>query len=213
MIPVSASVGSALGFLTAPVAFQAVRSWYQLLATLDAAGATRVLDEMAEQASDIVRTAAGHVKLVVTRTAYMRYCGQGHEIPVTLAPGTLSAKDITGLAKRFETAYRALYGRTIPGMGVEIMSWSVTVSTPVKRAPKARALPAKKATAVATRKMLEPRDAKWRNAPVYERTAMPPGTRIAGPALIVEDQTTVVVTGAFHASIDSLGQIVLERKR
>ena len=212
IIPVSASVGSALGFLTAPVAFQAVRSWYQLLATLDTKGATQRLDEMTEQASGVVRAAAGNVKLVVTRTAYMRYCGQGHEIPVVLGAGALSAKDIAGLARRFESAYRALYGRTIPGMGVEIMSWSVIVSTPVKRAPKARALPARKVAAVATRRMLEPRSARWRNAPVYERVAMVPGTRIAGPALIVEDQTTIVVTDAFNAAVDSLGQIVLDRR-
>ena len=63
VIPVGASVGSALGFLTAPIAFQAVRSWYQFIKTLDTAHANRLVDEMTQQAAKIVRTAAGNAPL------------------------------------------------------------------------------------------------------------------------------------------------------
>jgi len=212
VIPVGASVGSALGFLTAPVAFQAVRSWYQFITTLDIAHANRLLDAMTKQATEVVRAAAGNAPLAAVRAAYMRYAGQGHEIAVTLPAGKLAAKDIAGLKRRFDTAYRALYGRTVPNMDVEIMSWSVTVSTKVKRAPRARALPRRTARPASKRRIFEPKLAKWREVPVYERTAMAPGARVAGPALIVEDQTTVVVTADFDASINSLGYIVLDKR-
>ncbi|HEV7820870.1 MAG TPA: hydantoinase/oxoprolinase family protein, partial [Burkholderiales bacterium] len=138
VIPVGASVGSALGFLTAPVAFQAVRSWYQFIAKLDVAHANRLLDEMTKQATEVVRVAAGNAPLAATRVAYMRYAGQGHEIAVTLPAGRLVAKDTLNLKRRFDAAYKVLYGRTVPNMDVEIMSWSVTVSTKIKRAAKAR---------------------------------------------------------------------------
>jgi N-methylhydantoinase A len=92
VIPVGASVGSALGFLTAPVAFQAVRSWYQRVATLDTAHANRLLDEMTEQATVVVRAAAAKAVLTNTRIAYMRYAGQGHEIAVTLPAGRSQPK-------------------------------------------------------------------------------------------------------------------------
>ena len=212
IIPVGASVGSALGFLTAPIAFQAVRSWYQFIAKLDIAHANRLLDEMTQQATEVVRAAAGKAALTATRVAYMRYAGQGHEIPVTLPSGKLAAQDTTRLKRSFDAAYRALYGRTVPNMDVEIMSWSVTVSTKVKRAAKARALPRKNARSTSKRRIFEPRFAQWRAAPVYERTALAPGARIAGPALIVEDQTTVVVTADFDASVNSAGHIVLDKR-
>jgi N-methylhydantoinase A len=212
VIPVGASVGSALGFLEAPVAFQSVRSWYQFVATLDIVHANRLLGEMEKQASAVVHSAAGAARVVVHRIAYMRYAGQGHEIAVTLPSGRLGPKDIAGFKRRFDAAYRTLYGRTIPNMGVEIMSWSVTVSTQVKRAPKVRALPRRAAKPDGTRRLFEPKLARWRTVPVYERGSMAPGARVAGPALIVEDQTTVVVTADFDASINSLGYVVLDKR-
>jgi|KBSMisStandDraft_5_1062788.scaffolds.fasta_scaffold10725_5 N-methylhydantoinase A len=212
VIPVGASVGSALGFLTAPVAFQAVRSWYQRVATLDTAHANRLLDEMTEQATVVVRAAAAKAVLTNTRIAYMRYAGQGHEIAVTLPAGRLAAKDAARLKHSFDAAYRVLYGRTVPNMDVEIMSWSVTVSTKVKRAPRARTLSRKTATAAAKRRLFEPKLAQWRSAPVYERAALTPGARIGGPALIVEDQTTIVVTADFDASVNSVGHVVLDKR-
>src|SRR5207248_1709132 len=128
---------------TAPVAFQAVRSWYQRIATLDTGHANRLLDEMTKQATEVVRAAAGDAVLTATRVAYMRYAGQGHEIPVTVPVAKLAAKGTTRLKRSFDAAYRVLYGRTVPNMDVEIMSWSVTVSTKVKRAPRARAVAVK----------------------------------------------------------------------
>ncbi len=213
VIPVGASVGSALGFLTAPVAFQAVRSWYQFIAKLDIAHANRLLDEMTQQATGVVRIAAGKATLTATRVAYMRYAGQGHEIAVTLPAGKLVAKDTENLKRRFDAAYRVLYGRTVPNMDVEIMSWSVTVSTAVKRAAKARALPRKSARPSAKRRIFEPTLAQWRTVPVYERTALAAGARVSGPSLIAEDQTTVLVTANFDAAVNSAGHIVLDKRK
>jgi N-methylhydantoinase A len=213
VIPVGASVGSALGFLTAPVAFQAVRSWYQRIRTLDTAQANRLIDAMTKQATAVVREAARGAALTSQRVAYMRYAGQGHEIAVTLPAGRLLQKDAARLERLFDAAYRALYGRTVPNMDVEIMSWSVTVSTRVSRAAKVPAPPRKAAKPTGRRRVFEPTLAKWRDIPVYERGTLARGARLAGPALIVEDQTTVVVTADFDASIDGLGYIVLDKRR
>ncbi len=213
VIPVGASVGSALGFLAAPIAFQAVRSWYQLVPSLDTRSANRLLGEMQTQATGVVRAAAGNASLTTTRIAYMRYAGQGHEIPVALPPGALSSASIGTLERRFATAYRALYGRVIPAMAVEVMSWSVTVSTRMKRVVRARPVAHTSATPAGTRRVFEPKRGKWQNVPVYEREALRPGARVQGPALIIEDQTTVVVAADFDAAVDSLGYIVLDKCR
>jgi len=212
IIPTSASVGSALGFLAAPIAFQAVRSWYQFVPHLDTAAANRLLTEMQKQATEVVRTAAARAALTTTRIAYMRYAGQGHEIAVTVPAGKLVPGSIASLTRRFDEAYRSLYGRIIPGMGVEIMSWSVTVSTRVKRAPQARSVARTAARPASRRKVFDPTLARWRVVPVYERSALAPGSRIRGPALISEDQTTVFVTAGFDATVNNLAYIVLDKR-
>jgi N-methylhydantoinase A len=213
IIPASASVGSALGFLAAPIAFQAVRSWYQFVPALDTAAANRLLGEMEKQATEVVRTAAARAALTTTRIAYMRYAGQGHEIAVTLPAGKLGPGSIGSLTRRFDEAYRSLYGRIIPGMGIEIMSWSVTVSTRVKRAPQARSVARRSARPAARRKVFDPTLARWRVVPVYERSALAPGSRVRGPALISEDQTTVFVTAGFDATVNNLAYIVLDKRK
>jgi N-methylhydantoinase A len=214
IVPLGASVGSALGFLTAPVAFQAVRSWYAQLDTLDAKSANQLLDEMQKQATDMVRAGAANEPLKTARVAYMRYQGQGHEIAVDLPAGELTARDAAMLARHFTKAYHALYGRAIPNLGIEIMSWSVTVSTKVKPAPRARPLvkraAARATRATVTRKIFEATQGKQRSARIHERSQLTAGTVIKGPALIAEDQTTTVVTADFSAQVNSVGYLVLD---
>ena len=149
--------------------------------------------------------------LKTTRVAYMRYQGQGHEIPVTLPTGKLTARDAAVLSTRFAKAYHAMYGRAIPNLGVEIMSWSVTVSTRVKPATRARHLSKHViARASATRRVFEATQGKQRDAKIYERAQLAIGSVIKGPALVAEDQTTIVVTADFSLKINSLGYAVLD---
>ncbi len=212
IVPLGASVGSAMGFLTAPVAFQAVRSWHAVLSALDIQHANALLDDMQKQATGMVRAGAARARLTTTRVAYMRYQGQGHEIAVALPSGKLAARDAAGLAARFSRAYHALYGRAIPNLGVEIMSWSVTVSTAVK--PAARAQPLRKHVtprAAASRPVFDATLGLARTARVYERTQLTAGSAITGPALVAEDQTTIVVTSDFSLQINSLGYAILNR--
>ncbi len=212
IVPLNASVGSALGFLTAPVAFQAVRSWHAILNALDTRRANALLDDMQQQATDMVRAGAPGEALKTTRVAYMRYQGQGHEIAVDLPAGKLTAGNTAALAARFARAYHAMYGRTIPNLGVEIMSWSVTVATQLKPAARARHVRKRVAPrAATTRAVFEATQGKVRAAKVYERSQLAAGSVIRGPALVAEDQTTVVVTADYSIQINELGYAVLSR--
>jgi len=213
IIPPGASVGSALGFLTAPVAFHAVRSRYTRVNGMNITRANGLLDEMEQHAISLVRAGAPKAKLKLTRSAFMRYQGQGHEIEVQLPPGRLSTQSVQRLQAGFTRDYTALYGRAIPHLGVEIMSWSLTVATqmpPVKRAAAAARRKAPQATR--RRRVFEATSAAWRNTPVYERQALAAGAGIKGPALIAEDQTTTVVTADFDACVNSLGCLVLDQR-
>lgn len=214
IVPLNASVGSALGFLTAPVAFQAVRSWHTTVSALDANHANQLLSDMQLQANEMVRAGAGNQTLKTTRVAYMRYQGQGHEIPVTLPSGKLKVRDGSKLADHFARAYQALYGRTIPKLGVEIVSWAVTVSTRAKSVQKASNVRKRVAARVTkTRRIFEVSLGKMCDAKIYERAKLVPGNHIKGPAMICEEQTTIVVTADFSLKSNSLGYAVLDRNR
>jgi N-methylhydantoinase A len=214
VVPSGAGVGSAIGFLRAAISYEVVRSRYQRLSAFDPAAANQFLAEMAEEAHGIVRGAAPAAELAETRSAYMRYLGQGHEITVELPLRPLEPADAALLARSFAEAYTRLYGRTIPDLDIELLSWTVTVATKVP-APRLAATPEsrEKAPEPAQRSpVFDPNGAAHLDVPVYRRAALGPGMHLAGPALIVEDQTTTVVSAAFEASINALGYIVLQRR-
>ena len=129
VIPPEPGAGSAVGFLSAPVSYEVVRSHYLRVEDFDVAAVNALLDAMQAEATGVVRAGAGEAPLTVTRTAFMRYCGQGHEIEVDIPPGALDAAGVASLVAAFETDYARLFGRIVPGMALEVMNWSVRVST------------------------------------------------------------------------------------
>src|ERR1700746_249684 len=131
LVPSYAGVGSAVGFLRAPIAYEIVRSALQRLDQFDAAAANALYAVMRAEAEPIVRRGAGDAPLTETRSAFMRYRGQGHEIAVPLPTRSYRDKDAAPLREAFENEYRRLYSRVIPGVEVEILSWVMLLSAPV----------------------------------------------------------------------------------
>jgi len=218
LIPAGAGVGSAIGFLRAPVAYEVTRSVYVRLSRFDAAALNRAYAAMAEEAHKIVdratqgRAAGGRARSE-RRIAYMRYLGQGHEIavPVPLAP--LTAASAQGIRQAYDAAYRAQYGRLMDGVDVECVACAVVVASEETAPPPRFASNASgKPAAVTKRALIDPGSGASREVPIYRREAMAPGAAIAGPALIEEDDTTTVVAAGFAAAVDAHGYIVLERQ-
>ena len=214
LIPTAAAVGSAVGFLRAPVAYEVVRSAYQVVSAFNPDTANRVLEEMRDEAAAIVARGAPGAPTREHRSAYMRYLGQGHEVVVPLPNRTWAREDTAIIREAFETAYETLYGRIIPKLDLEIVSWSVGVSAqPEAVAPVDLPAPAAAPPARGGRPVLDPGSGHVVEAALYRRADFTPGARIDGPALIVETDTTVVVSAAFTAAVDALGAIVLDRRQ
>ncbi len=213
LVPSNAGVGSAVGFLRAPIAYEVVRTQLQRLDNFDADAANALLTAMYDEAASIVRRGAPEAKLSETRSALMRYRGQGHEIAVPLTAKTYRREDAEGIQAAFEEAYRRLYSRIIPGVEVEVLSWVVLVATPapVADAPPP-ALPSAFTAAEARRRpIFDPETAEFVDVAIYERTALSPGATLIGPAVIIEDETSTVVGRNFAARIDAFGYIELIR--
>ncbi|MCC7428751.1 MAG: hydantoinase/oxoprolinase family protein [Alphaproteobacteria bacterium] len=213
VVPTGAGVGSAVGFLRAPVAYELARSRFMRLKDFDAKAVNTLLAEMRAEAMGVVRRGAPKAKLAETRTALMRYTGQGHEIVVPVPARPLSAKDADALRSAFERAYRALYDRVIPGGAVEILSWTLAVAS-VQARPRRAAPPRSHYTPKpqSLRGVVDPETGRLARIPVYWRSELRPGARIRGPALVAEAETTTMVTGDFDAGINALGYVELVRK-
>ncbi len=213
IIPPGAGVGSAIGMLLAPAAFEVVRSRPQRLKALDGAGAETLFAELRAEAAGVLGSTTKGEALKESRAAHMRYAGQGHEIPVLLGAVDLSASDAAStLMLLFEAAYAALYGRTIPGMDAEILTFSLTLSGPKKPAARPPSVRAQSSAPVGSRWVFDAHLAQEADYAVYERSLLAPGAAMRGPALIVEDQTTTVVTAAYDALVDGAGNLVLTRR-
>jgi N-methylhydantoinase A len=214
LVPSNAGVGSAVGFLHAPIAYEIVRSQLQRLDSFDAAAANTLLGTMRAEAEAIVRRGEPKAPLTETRSAFMRYRGQGHEIAVPLPVRAYREADAAELLDAFETAYRRLYSRVIPGVEVEVLSWVLLLSGPAPandgeappEPPRYTPQPARR------RPVFDSDNADFIEVAIYERAALVPGAVIAGPAVIVEDETSTVVSRAFDARIDAYGYIELTRR-
>ncbi len=212
IVPKGAGVGSAYGFLRAPIGYEVVCTRLVRLQTFEPHVLNDLFAEMRFEAEAVVRLGAPQEDLVEVRAAFMRYRGQGHEITVTLPNRAYSPGDADAFKKLFAEAYTALFGRIIPGLEIEALSWTLSLATkrdlPGQDAdPPARAPP----EPAGTRRLFDTVQGQFADAAVYARTELVPGMTMPGPAVIVEDETATVAPASFSARINALGQIVLDR--
>jgi N-methylhydantoinase A len=212
IVPTNAGVGSAIGFLRAPIAYEVVRSRYMTLRDFDADAANALLDAMRAEALGVVREGAGDRPLNERRIAFMRYKGQGHEIVAPVPNRALTADDAATFKEIYDREYEALYGRVIPDADIEILTWAITVSTgSVLPEALGAAEPSDAPCAAARRRVFDPSANAWSEIPLYRREDLAPGMRLAGPAIIAEDETSTFVSARFSATLNAAGYIVMER--
>ena len=214
VIPVAAGVGSAIGFLQAPVAYEVVRSRYAPLNEgFDPDLLNTLYAEMRREAEDVVASAAPGSELVERRAADMRYTGQGHEITVALPAGPYENGIRNELVREFDEIYRSTYGRHIPDLDIEVMSWTLRLSAATADPEICPPVPSESTPVEeARRELFDHDEAHMKPVPVYRRDTLAPGDKIAGPAVIVEDGTGTIVLDGFTARINLPGHIVMRRE-
>ena len=197
LVPPGAGVGSAIGFLRAPFAYEAVRSHYAPMDDFDHEEAKCLLDDLEDEAGSFVLQALGEQSsqydepLEVERWAYMRYAGQGWEIPVALDEGLFDDLRPENLSKRFEAAYGEFFGRPIEGLAIEAVSWAVKVATPRPEVERIERVTAQREVdTTRTRPIHDTTTGAFVEAAVVERDDLRVGDCVVGPAAIVEPQTT-----------------------
>ncbi len=199
-VPEGAGVGSAIGFLLAPFSYEAVRSFYTTSDDFDAVGARTVLEALEAEAQAFVRKGTD-AATTTDRQVSMRYRGQGWEIPVTVPAGDFDATRADELLDEFTASYRQFFGRAIEGLTVEAVSWSVRVASVVEPPPPLDSLkPAEPIGTTMTRPIHDPAADAMVPSAIVQRDELTVGDTVAGPAVIVEPQTTTVL-GTTHTAV------------
>ncbi|MBM1690303.1 hydantoinase/oxoprolinase family protein [Sulfitobacter geojensis] len=194
LVPPGAGVGSAIGFLRAPFSFEANRSVYMRLSDFDAAKIKALLGELQNEATGFVRNCAPDATILSEFKAYMRYAGQGWEIPIVLTAEQAANPDAATFERLFADDYAKLFGRTVDGLDIEITVWSANATTPPEQVAKvALATPQGAAAITSRRPMFDPALAEFQDSAVILRDEMGEGAEVSGPAIITEDETTIIL--------------------
>ena len=210
IIPRAPGVGSAVGFLSAPISYEIIRSLYMRGDNFDVNAIRRLFAEMQKEGRAVVRAGAAAGRLEERRLAFMRYQGQGHEIEIALPAGRLGAGLGKEIRRRFDRLYRQQYGRTVPNVDVEIINWAFVASTPesrIEQVPMSRRK--RQPRPGARRKIYWGQQREILEVPCFRRERLKSGDFIRGPALIIEAQTTTLVGPEYNALIDRVGNIVM----
>jgi N-methylhydantoinase A len=208
LVPPGAGVGSAIGFLRAPFSFEANRSVYMRLTDFNPTKIKKLLGELETEATHFVRSCDAKAKVLSQFKVYMRYSGQGWEIPISLSRKQAMNPKPSEYLKLFEADYQKLFGRAVSGMDVEITVWAVNATTPPQTVKKIIARTMRtKAKPASRRRIFDPARGAQVDAAVYERQQLATGQGMQGPAVITEDETTIIVPSSRIATRQSDGCI------
>lgn len=200
LVPPGAGVGSAIGFLRAPFSFEANRSVYMKLSDFDGDRIKSLLTDLKTEATGFVRTCDEVSPILSEFKVYMRYTGQGWEIPIELTEEQAMNPDAATFETRFIEGYSKLFGRPVEGMDIEITVWSVNATTPPEKVMRMDETDGSDVVTVAgQRPLFDAALAKYLDAQIVNRFDMGSGQRAKGPAAVVEDETTIIVPASRDA--------------
>ena len=211
IIPTNASVGSAVGFLKAPVGYEVVKSLRMLLNRFETDKVNDLLKKMKNEAQSIIQSETGSIKFVEERFAFMRYAGQGHEIKVQVDNNLLTQSDISKIKTSFEKKYENLYSRILPNADIEILTWSLSLSIKNEKLNSFQKLNSyKKIKEQSLVDIVDYDSSKKIKVPYFERASLKPGDIIEGHCIISEEQTTIVVSNKFNTKVLSNNFLQME---
>ena len=201
ILPAASGVASAIGLLVAEVRFDVSRTLLARLDALDAAQVDAVFADMQAEAAAVIRDSTGTDPAALVREVDLRYVGQGYEL-------TVPFESLTSVRAAFESAYARRYGMASPNEPVEATTWRLTAvgrHRPVELPRFERGA----APAPSIRPAYFPECGGWTDTAVHQRDALRAGTRLEGPAIVEEKESTTVLPPAMVAEVDELGNLVV----
>jgi N-methylhydantoinase A len=211
-VPFAAGVLSALGCLASPVSFDFMFGYMREISQVDWATVDARYAELEREGRRYLAQAGIRDGVTVRHSADMRYFGQRYEVNVPLPGGNIGPETLGPLHDAFYAAYRQHYGREIREVPVETVSWRLTVSGPQPELAvtwPTRDVRDSAGRLKGRRSVIFPGIDATIDCPVYEWSALSPGDRTSGPAIIEDRQSTAVVPPGACAQVDNGRMLVI----
>jgi N-methylhydantoinase A len=208
LVPPLAGVGSALGFFTAPVAFDLTRSHRVALEDANLTEIERLFQELEKEGAAILQQAGKDQTIIFERTLMMRFVGQGAETDLAIERKPFDQWKKNQIRGFFDDAYKKLYGRTYPETPVEFVTFKLRASLPSRefRIPPIRQSQGELADCTKGERSAYSLVSKdYIPFTVYDRFKLFPGAVMPGPAIIEERESTIIVGEDANASVDEFG--------
>lgn len=215
IIPPGAGVGSAIGFLRAPFGYESLRSTVMRLSQFDTEQVNTLLSDMHQEVASFLNETGHQGELTHRLRAYMRYTGQGWEIPVDLDKEVFTNEDVPVLHAAFTTAYQHFFGHTIAHLDVEVVSWSLQLQAPLAKVAPVDLQYSAPTDAVApleVRDVFDAKSAAHHPHRIYERHQLPVGKTINGPLIVIERETSTLVTPEYSVTRQEDGCLLIQRR-
>jgi N-methylhydantoinase A/oxoprolinase/acetone carboxylase beta subunit len=207
IVPQNAGVGSAVGFLRSPVAFESAISVMDVLADVDAVGLSARVAEQQLHVRAIVEAAVPADRVATTIKAELRYQGQGLEIPIDVAHP--SEINVTALREDFINRYKELVGFTLNNIPVELVSVSITARE-IRELEAQPFAPNDIERSDVTRDVFDLAAQTTVTYRVLPREAVS-GVTVRGPVIVTEEQTTTLVRPGWFVHASPQGHLILDR--
>ena len=208
LVPPLAGVGSALGFFTAPVAFDLTRSHRVALDEADFADIEALFNELETEGTAILQQAGKDEAVIFERTLMMRFVGQGAETDIAIEQKPFDRWGKMQIRELFDQVYKKLYGRTYPETPVEFVTFKLRASLPQRefRLPALNQTQGNLSDAIkGQRQAFSLVQKNYISFTVYDRFKLFPGATLDGPAIIEEKESTIVVGEDARIRVDEYG--------
>ena len=215
LVPPNAGVGSALGFFTAPRAFDMVRSHKVALKEADFSEIEKIYQGMETEGAKTLQKSGEAEDVRFERSVDARFVGQGSETTVSIPEKNFTEVNREDVRKRFDETYKRLYGRTYPDSPVEFINFRIRASLPERLLQLPKIDPADKGTSLddavkGQRQAYSGIVKDFIPYTVYDRYRLFPDAKFQGPAIIEERESTVIVGEDASISVDEYGFLWIE---
>ena len=210
--PLGAGVSSALGFLVAAPATEGVKSYVSRIDQVDSDKVKELYQEMSEVAIKSLVEAGGDVNTItIKHRVEMRYVGQGFEIAVDL-PDDLDSAELAELLKAgFLERYAELFGRSIPDVAIETVTWRISASGPTPNIQlNFEGQQIDCGTVEKGERLVYFPETGYAPCKIYNRYGLESGASLSGPAVIEERESTVVAGSDTTITVDDHLNLIIE---
>jgi N-methylhydantoinase A len=215
LIPPVAATYSAFGMLAMDVGRNYARSYITRAAALDVERVSELYRDMEREAAEgFAELGVASDLVAFSRSADLRYVGQFHEVEVEVPRGALTDESIKRAIDNFHEQHEALYTFNMPWQEIELLTFRLRATVP-KASIELQGIPAgsEDASAAVKRTRRAWFDGAEVEVPVYDGELLRHGNQFAGPAIIEETTTTVVVPARYGVTVDPLRNYVMSRVR